>query len=155
MTTFLKCSKCHSDRGFLITTSDGKNLEIKGQLPVERILQTVMVACLYCNKRWEHGAEEAKWVTLGSYTVPEGESITIEEMVRRMRVQVIATRGFNSKTCTKCGKDFDTCPCPAFGRLNAGFADPNWPKDYECDQCGGKNIHEETCPIVIQRLRGM
>lgn len=50
----LRCSKCGSDAGFLIETSDKKTLVVKGKLPLERILKTVLVTCTYCNTRWDH-----------------------------------------------------------------------------------------------------
>lgn len=50
----LRCSKCGSDAGFLIETADRKTLEVKGKLPVERILKSVLVTCVYCNNRWDH-----------------------------------------------------------------------------------------------------
>ncbi|MES2153952.1 MAG: hypothetical protein V4510_02350 [bacterium] len=50
----LRCAKCGSDAGFLIETSDRKTLEVKGKLPMERILKTVLVTCVYCNNRWDH-----------------------------------------------------------------------------------------------------
>lgn len=50
----LRCSKCGSDAGFLIETGDRKTLEVKGKLPMERILKTVLVTCTYCNTRWDH-----------------------------------------------------------------------------------------------------
>ena len=50
----LRCAKCGSDAGFLIETSDRKTLEVKGKLPMERILKSVLVTCTYCNNRWDH-----------------------------------------------------------------------------------------------------
>ncbi len=50
----LRCSKCGSDAGFLIETSDRKTIEVKGRLPLERIMKTVLVTCVYCNNRWDH-----------------------------------------------------------------------------------------------------
>jgi len=50
----LRCSKCGSDAGFLIETGDRKTLEVKGKLPMERILKSVLVTCTYCNNRWDH-----------------------------------------------------------------------------------------------------
>jgi DNA-directed RNA polymerase subunit RPC12/RpoP len=50
----LRCSKCGSHAGFLIETSNGKTLEVKGQLGVERIQATVRVTCTYCNAVWDH-----------------------------------------------------------------------------------------------------
>ncbi|MEA3191294.1 MAG: hypothetical protein QOD77_1876 [Thermoplasmata archaeon] len=51
---FLRCSKCGSDSGFLVETQDRKTLEVKGKLPMERILKSVLVTCTYCNNRWDH-----------------------------------------------------------------------------------------------------
>lgn len=50
----LRCSKCGSDSGFLVETQDRKTLEVKGKLPMERILKSVLVTCTYCNNRWDH-----------------------------------------------------------------------------------------------------
>lgn len=50
----LRCSKCGSHAGFLIETSNGKTLEIPGQIGVERIKATVRVTCTYCNNLWDH-----------------------------------------------------------------------------------------------------
>jgi hypothetical protein len=50
----LRCAKCGSDAGFMIDTADRKTLEVKGKLPVERILKSVLVTCVYCNNRWDH-----------------------------------------------------------------------------------------------------
>jgi hypothetical protein len=50
----LRCSKCGSDSGFLIETSHGKTLEVRGTLGVERIHATVRVTCTYCNNLWDH-----------------------------------------------------------------------------------------------------
>jgi hypothetical protein len=51
---FLRCSKCGSDAGFLIETQDRKVLEVKAKLPMERIVRSVLVTCMYCNNRWDH-----------------------------------------------------------------------------------------------------
>lgn len=152
---FLKCSKCWSDRGFLITTGDGKDLEVGGQLPMERILETVQVTCLYCNNRWEHAGEDGKWVTLGSYTVPAGDFCTVEDVLRVMGIKVNAIMDIQTGACTRCGKDFDTCPCPVFSMRKEDRMDPHWPKNHVCDQCGGTKIHAEDCPIVVQRRGGL
>ena len=50
----LRCSKCGSDAGFLIETSDKKVLQVKGRLPTDRILKTVLCTCTYCNNTWDH-----------------------------------------------------------------------------------------------------
>lgn len=50
----LRCSKCGSDRGFLVETADGRKLEVLGQLGTERIRKSVLVTCEYCNNRWDH-----------------------------------------------------------------------------------------------------
>ena len=50
----LRCSKCGSHSGFLIETSSGQTLEVKGTLGVERIKATVRVTCTYCNAVWDH-----------------------------------------------------------------------------------------------------
>ncbi len=50
----LRCSKCGSDAGFLIETSEGKKLDIKGNLDQDRIKATVRVTCTYCNSTWDH-----------------------------------------------------------------------------------------------------
>jgi hypothetical protein len=50
----LRCSKCGSDAGFLIQTSDKKVLEVPGKLSVDRIKKTVLVTCTYCNNNWDH-----------------------------------------------------------------------------------------------------
>lgn len=50
----LRCSKCGSDAGFLIQTSDKKVLEVSGKLAVDRIKKTVLVTCTYCNNNWDH-----------------------------------------------------------------------------------------------------
>lgn len=52
--TLLRCAKCGSDAGFLVETSSGKTLEVKGNLQTERIKKTVAVTCYYCNNRWDH-----------------------------------------------------------------------------------------------------
>jgi len=52
--TNLRCSKCGSDSGFLITTKDRKVLTVRGTLSVDKILKTVMVTCTYCNNYWDH-----------------------------------------------------------------------------------------------------
>jgi len=49
----LRCAKCGSDAGFLIDTKDGRLLEVKSRLPVDRIKATVHVTCTYCNSRWD------------------------------------------------------------------------------------------------------
>ncbi|HET6399388.1 MAG TPA: hypothetical protein VFH47_07530 [Candidatus Thermoplasmatota archaeon] len=50
----LRCAKCGSDSGFLIETSDKKVLTVKGKLPTDRILKTVLCTCMYCNNHWDH-----------------------------------------------------------------------------------------------------
>ena len=50
----LRCSKCGSDAGFLIETSSGQTLEVKGTLGTEKIQATVRVTCTYCNNLWNH-----------------------------------------------------------------------------------------------------
>ncbi|MEK6985543.1 MAG: hypothetical protein AABX89_04075 [Candidatus Thermoplasmatota archaeon] len=50
----LRCSKCGSDAGFLIQTSDKKVLEVSGKLAVDRIKKSVLVTCTYCNNNWDH-----------------------------------------------------------------------------------------------------
>lgn len=50
----LRCSKCGSDAGFLIETSEGKKLEVRGNLDQDRIKATVRVTCTYCNSTWDH-----------------------------------------------------------------------------------------------------
>ena len=50
----LRCSKCGSHAGFLIETSANQTLEVKGKLPLRRILKAVLVTCMYCNARWNH-----------------------------------------------------------------------------------------------------
>lgn len=50
----LRCSKCGSDADFLIETANGKTLDVKGKLPLRRIMKTVLVTCAYCNARWDH-----------------------------------------------------------------------------------------------------
>lgn len=50
----LRCSKCGSSAGFLIETSSGQTLDVKGTLGVERIKATVRVTCTYCNSVWDH-----------------------------------------------------------------------------------------------------
>lgn len=48
----LRCSKCGSCSGFLIETSDGRTLEVRGNLSQDRILKPVYVTCTYCNTQW-------------------------------------------------------------------------------------------------------
>ncbi|MGB1586864.1 MAG: hypothetical protein ACPHID_07460 [Thermoplasmatota archaeon] len=50
----LRCSKCGSHSGFLIETSGGQTLDVKGTLGVERIKATVRCTCTYCNNVWDH-----------------------------------------------------------------------------------------------------
>ncbi len=50
----LRCNKCGSDQGFLLETSAGKTVEVKGKLGTDRIKATVLVTCTYCNNRWDH-----------------------------------------------------------------------------------------------------
>lgn len=52
--SLLRCSKCGSDSGFLIETSTGSTLTVKGKLPSDRIRNTVHVTCTYCNAVWDH-----------------------------------------------------------------------------------------------------
>ena len=54
MSVLLRCSKCGSDSGFLVETSDRKTLQVPGRLPTDRIKKTVLVTCTYCNNRWDH-----------------------------------------------------------------------------------------------------
>jgi DNA-directed RNA polymerase subunit RPC12/RpoP len=54
MSVLLRCSKCGSDAGFLIETSERKTLEVKSKLPLDRIKKAVLVTCTYCNNRWDH-----------------------------------------------------------------------------------------------------
>ncbi len=49
----LRCSKCGSDSGFLIDTSD-RQIEVRGTLDQDRIKATVRVTCTYCNCTWDH-----------------------------------------------------------------------------------------------------
>lgn len=49
----LRCSKCGSDAGFLIETKDKRVLDVKGRLPLDRVRNSVLVTCTYCNNRWD------------------------------------------------------------------------------------------------------
>lgn len=49
----VRCSKCGSCEKFLIETSDGRTLELKGTISTDRILKPVHMTCTYCNLQWK------------------------------------------------------------------------------------------------------